>query len=795
MGLPLERIEGKYEILAKLREGGMGAIYKVRHRLLDEVRIVKVLRPQFEGDRDLEVRFAREARAAIRLRHPNVVQIFDFSVDDDGVGFIVMEYIRGADFQLLIDRGARPSVSLGLEMARQSLRAIGYLHKQGFLHRDVSPDNLMLTLDVDERPLVKVIDLGIAKQQDAEHGLTQSGMFLGKFRYSSPEHFGAEGAHGVREASDLYSLGIVLHELLTGEYPIRGQGNSQLIAGHLFHPPRPFEETDPEGRIPVPVRALIERSLVKQLGDRWQSAEEMVDAIADLQRSLPLDRSAVEEARGLVLSREDRDGSPSRGSTQQRLDEGFGLGTTPIPKATTERSAFDIHLEAGCRHAEEGRLTDAIGELERALELQPENRAVRLLLTEVRGRSAAGEASPPPMSVRTTPPTPPRPDPERVDEHLAFVRIAVEEGNFDAAESALSEAREAAAGDDALESRIGRSETEVELERTRHEGLTAAEGAVRQEIEASRLLSADRTLFQAEEEWGPHERLERLRDELDEAHRHDAEKLALEQYETGLALRGAHKTTEALHAVQRALALLPRDSRRREELAAVEENLLLEEDQRVLLESTRSRLEALLDRHEVDTARGVFDSVSRVLPGRSELAEFERRIEEAVERELADLLHLAEVATREDRLGLAVRYLTKAADLRPADQGVQERLHAASARRKAARSRDEDTQRRRAELEAIAALIEADLLEQAERRLVDEMQRSGDDERSAELTRRLAEHRRSAAVRVDDLVRRGRLSRERGDLDRARSLVRQALRIDSGHAGARALLDDLSVRP
>ena len=195
MGLAIADLEGKYEIVAKLKEGGMGAIYKVRHRLLDELRVVKVLRTQHEGDEELRMRLAREARSAIQLRHPNVVQIFDFSHDDTGAGLIVMEYIHGADLTYLV-KEPRPSLALILEIARQSLRSLGFLHRQGFSHRDVSPDNLMLTVDVEGEPLVKLIDLGIAKNHDAEQDLTVSGSFLGKFRYASPEHFGAKGPDG-----------------------------------------------------------------------------------------------------------------------------------------------------------------------------------------------------------------------------------------------------------------------------------------------------------------------------------------------------------------------------------------------------------------------------------------------------------------------------------------------------------------------------------------------------------------------------------------------------------------------
>ena len=297
MSLPLARIDDQYEIVAKIKEGGMGEIYQVRHRLLDELRVVKILHPELVGDSELNERFAREARAAIQLRHPNIVQIFDFTLDASGGGLIVMEYIRGADLKQLIAHPGLPSIALAVEIACQSLRALGYLHRNGFVHRDISPDNLMLTIDVESRPLVKIIDLGIAKRSGSDQHLTASGAFLGKFRYASPEHFGAQGSGGIEARSDLYTFGLVLYELLTGEYPIRGESTSQLIAGHLFQAPRDFSETDPNGRIPELLRRAILKTLAKEPAERFATAEELVACIEGLRVDYPLSSMVLEESR------------------------------------------------------------------------------------------------------------------------------------------------------------------------------------------------------------------------------------------------------------------------------------------------------------------------------------------------------------------------------------------------------------------------------------------------------------------------------------------------------------------
>ncbi|MEM7350718.1 MAG: serine/threonine-protein kinase, partial [Acidobacteriota bacterium] len=319
MGLPLSRIDEQYEIVAKIKEGGMGEIYKVRHRLLDELRIVKVLHSSLEANNELNERFAREARAAIRLRHPNIVQIFDFTLDDSGTGLIVMEYIRGADLKQLIAQSQLPSIALVVEIARQGLRALGYLHRHGFVHRDVSPDNLMLSQDVEGRPLVKVIDLGIAKQHGVDSQLTASGIFLGKFRYSSPEHFGVQGPGGIEARSDLYSFGLVLYELLTGKYPIRGESTSQLIGGHLFQPPCAFAESDPQHRIPQALRGAVLKTLAKSPDERFSTAEELITMLDEVRTDHPLDSTVVEEASQIVARATGDDEAEGTAITQDAL--------------------------------------------------------------------------------------------------------------------------------------------------------------------------------------------------------------------------------------------------------------------------------------------------------------------------------------------------------------------------------------------------------------------------------------------------------------------------------------------
>ncbi len=335
--IPLRRIEGKYEILEKLREGGMGAIYKVRHRLLDEIRVIKLMRQQLVEDPELKARFLREARLAIKLRHPNIAQLYDFTVDDDGTAFIVMEYIDGLTLEDVLSFHGPPPLGFTLEIAQQALRALGYLHLRGFVHRDISPDNLMLTEDTEGQPLIKLIDLGIAKTLNAAAGesqLTQSGTFLGKLRYAPPEQFGADGA-SVDARADLYSFGVVFYELLTARFPINGRDPSSLIAGHLFRPPLDFAETDPTGRVPDGLRKVVLKMLEKKPEDRFAGAQELSRVLTGFRTPSDVDEKDLRKLLTPPFVRAETSASTFHdlppGSTQGRLDQNFDLASTPSP--------------------------------------------------------------------------------------------------------------------------------------------------------------------------------------------------------------------------------------------------------------------------------------------------------------------------------------------------------------------------------------------------------------------------------------------------------------------------------
>lgn len=360
MATPLEQLEGKYELLEKIREGGMGSVYKVRHQLLDEVRVIKVMRPQLADDETLKARFLREAKMAIRLRHPNLAQIYDFTMDDKGYAYLVMEYIDGLNLQEIIKVLGRPSPGLVLEIADQSLDAIGYLHRKRVIHRDISPDNILVARDDEGFPLIKLIDLGIAKDREGEDSLTSAGTFLGKVRYSSPEHFRTHEGATVGARSDLYSFGVVLYELLTGAYPIKGANIASLISGHLMHPPLDFDTSDPDGLIPEPLRAIVLKAMAKLPDDRFDSADSLRRALEPFRAERPVEKDQLRTIFEVptLTTRSIRTIKP--GSTQSRIDRNFGISPTPTPG---DISDLDDDIESSgtidTSKEEHGRTSDA----------------------------------------------------------------------------------------------------------------------------------------------------------------------------------------------------------------------------------------------------------------------------------------------------------------------------------------------------------------------------------------------------------------------------------------------------
>lgn len=310
----------------------MGAIYKVRHLLLDEVRVIKVMRPHLRQDPSLRERFLAEGRAVARLNHANIARIIDCTIDEEGVAYLVMEFIPGWTLGDLLRRGELLPVPLCLEIAKQSLAAIGHMHLHKMVHRDIAPDNLILGSTVDGRARVKLIDLGIAKATEGGSQLTDAGVFVGKFRYAAPELFDEVSVRN-EPRSDLYSLALVLYELMTLQFPIAGTTSSSLIAGHLFRPPLSFDISDPSGRLPDRLRDALMRGLAKTPDERFADAAEFAAAVAAAEPDLAPETEAVAEVLRWTSTPRPQDTTALYrvGGTQASFNAQFAPIPTPAP--------------------------------------------------------------------------------------------------------------------------------------------------------------------------------------------------------------------------------------------------------------------------------------------------------------------------------------------------------------------------------------------------------------------------------------------------------------------------------
>jgi len=337
----------------------MGAVYKVRHRLLDEIRVIKTIRSHLMNKDESKERFFREARLASQVRHENIAQVLDFSIDDE-VAFLVIEYIDGVTLQEILAAGTQPSFALALEMAQQSLRALAFVHRTGIIHRDISPDNLMLMIDGEGNPKIKLIDLGLAKLTDADSGLTKEGFFLGKLRYAPPEQFQTQENDAVGSWSDVYSFGLVFYELLTGRYPIRGRDMAGLMAGHLTRPPIPFSESDPDGLIPEEARRLVLQALAKNPNDRFPNGENFHDQVRLVQFDYPIGPDERDEAIRLIRRPDQETDSKKPDSDQKRVSRAFPAKKSSAGKSHSEDVTASIdsdEIDAGGPPAVDHRAT------------------------------------------------------------------------------------------------------------------------------------------------------------------------------------------------------------------------------------------------------------------------------------------------------------------------------------------------------------------------------------------------------------------------------------------------------
>lgn len=323
-------IRNKYEILGRIGIGGMGAVYKGRHVTFNELCAIKVIADSIAEDPTFLQRFQTEAVVTRKLRHPNAVRVDDFDYTEDGRPFIVMELVEGRNVGEILQAEGALAVPRALRIATQVARALGAAHNLGFVHRDIKPANIVLTTGDQGQETAKVLDFGIAKLRqaagDAQCGVTMTGMVVGTPLYMSPEQFMGKKAGEIDGRTDLYSLGVVLYQMVTARLPFEGDTLYTIMLQHMQGTAVPPDQIAPELRIPASLSQVILKSIDKSRDIRYQTADDFIAALDEVANE-SADGVKIEEPPAVVPS------VPTENRVAQS-SQASQAPPTPVPVAT-----------------------------------------------------------------------------------------------------------------------------------------------------------------------------------------------------------------------------------------------------------------------------------------------------------------------------------------------------------------------------------------------------------------------------------------------------------------------------
>lgn len=287
---PNSIIRGKYKILAKLGEGGMATVYRAHHQLLDEPHALKVIKSELARDPQFVERFKQEAILTRKLQHLNAVRVDDLDMAEDGRPFMAMELVEGENLRAVIQRGGPLPIERVVDISLQICQALDAAHSLGMIHRDIKPDNIVLVPRLGATPLVKILDFGIARLKEGAPGalragmtLTGTGVVVGTPEYMSPEQAMGKPGEALDGRSDLYSLGIVMYRMLTGELPFKADTTVEMLLHHIQTVPKAPKTLKPELGIPDAISAIVMKALEKDRDRRFPTAAAMAAAIRETQ--------------------------------------------------------------------------------------------------------------------------------------------------------------------------------------------------------------------------------------------------------------------------------------------------------------------------------------------------------------------------------------------------------------------------------------------------------------------------------------------------------------------------------
>jgi serine/threonine-protein kinase len=303
-------LDEKYLVEEHLGAGGMGAVYRARHLSMDRPVAIKFLQQRLVEDEAARVRFHTEARAAVKLRHPNAVSVTDFGQTSEGVVYIVMELLEGRTLREILSREAPLETARAISIMLQTSEAVAAAHDAGIIHRDLKPSNILITQSADQPAAVKVLDFGIAtfSADDDEEAaaLAHTNTVIGTPRYMSPEQ---HNGNDLTPAADVYSLGVILYEMLTGMVPFSGSTPAEIAQKHANNPPHSLREI--VAAIPDDVEHDVLHALEKQPADRPANAGAFRQELLDTAERLGLEHHALKSAPDIEALRDSGVESPS----------------------------------------------------------------------------------------------------------------------------------------------------------------------------------------------------------------------------------------------------------------------------------------------------------------------------------------------------------------------------------------------------------------------------------------------------------------------------------------------------
>ena len=295
-----QTIDGRYRIIRLLDKGGMGSVYLGEHVVIGKKVAVKFLHLEHTGNEEIVKRFYREARAAAAIGHKNIIDVLDVGISQAGQAYLVMEYLEGESLSHMLERTGPIDLPAACGIIEPVLRALSAVHEKGIIHRDLKPENIFLEYASGETPAVKLIDFGVSKFSQGKEAaqLTLTGTFIGTPAYMSPEQ--ARARYNVDHRTDLYALGVILYEMLTGELPYQGDHYNDMLANMLTSEPRPPNSVYPD--FPKEAEPLIMQMLEKSPKDRPSSANEALEAIRALSSESQRKERLAYYASGLAQS-------------------------------------------------------------------------------------------------------------------------------------------------------------------------------------------------------------------------------------------------------------------------------------------------------------------------------------------------------------------------------------------------------------------------------------------------------------------------------------------------------------